>query len=72
MKIFASNYLESWSDGVDGNDWSWEPVSGYKMITGTRGRPTKTMTEGGCPSHPAPVPDSDFPQESMGGGLQVA
>lgn len=32
MKIFATNYLEAMSDGVDGNDWSWRPVSGYKEI----------------------------------------
>ena len=69
MKIFAANYLESWSDGLDGNDWSWKPTSEYKN---SRGRPTKTMTEGGCPGHPAPLPDSDQPQEGMAGGMLIA
>ncbi len=72
MKIFASNYLEALSDGIDGNDWSWEPVAGYKMITGTRGRPTKTVCEGGCLGHPAPMPDSDQPQEGMASGMLSA
>ena len=41
MKIFASSYLEAWSEDIDGgNDWSWEPVDGYKNV---RGRPTKSQ-----------------------------
>ena len=60
MKIFSTDYLESMKEDVDGGNG-----------TGP-GRPTKTMTEGGCPGHPAPLPDSDQPQEGMAGGMLIA
>ena len=69
MKIFATNYLEAMSEDVDGNDWSWKPASEYKN---SRGRPTKTMMEGGCPGHPIPMQDEDQPQEGMASGMLIA
>ncbi len=65
MKIFSTDYLEAMSEDVDGNDWSWRPVSGYKMITGTRGRPTKTIVFGReGPRHVPHQTDQDVPSEN--------
>lgn len=64
MKVFATNYLETWSDDIDGgNDWSWMPVNMPNKQTGP-GHPTKSdvITKQGQDSNE----DSDQPVETAG------
>lgn len=76
MKVFATNWLESITDDVDGGaNWNWSPnrpmATGPTGYDGTGpGAPTKTLepTRGGSDQ----LPDADVANEAMGGGMQVA
>ena len=63
MKVFATNYLEAWSDDIDGsNDWTWKPHQPFDKIIGSgRRTATQMMT---CPQGPD-VKDYDMPQEGV-------
>lgn len=74
MKVFATNYLETMTDDVDGGKvWNWNPATAYKG-TGP-GAPTKTdKVTRPSSANPDQNSDQDTANESsnFAGGAMVA
>ncbi len=66
MKVFATNWLESMTDDVDGGKkWNWQPVDMPNRGTGP-GRPTNTQQRTHVGGREDESNDNDVPAETSG------